>query len=749
MLSRRPWLLLVATLAASTARADEDEEDEHPEYQTVVTSATPLHGSGLPREMFPANVQTVGPAAIAASRSRDLPELLAGELGSVHLNQVQGNPLQADLQYRGFVASPVLGVPQGLSVYLDGVRLNEPFGDALNWDLIPAGALRAVNLMPGSNPLFGLNTLGGAISLASKDGFTSPELHLEGSAGSFGRRGLALELGAHRGPFAGFLAGELFAEHGWRVASSSAASRLFGVLSHLHGPSRVDLSGLVASTRLDGNGPAPVQLLARDRRAVFTYPDRTSNRLLSTTLRAEHLMGSWRVSGTGYLRSSNSDTVNGDQATEPGATFDAALNRTSTRQLGYGATLQTAWVRAFGARHRENHLFAGLSMDLARVRFASASQAATLSPDRQAVPTGMVDPDAAVDLRTFTRNLGIFASDTFSLRRDLFLTVSGRFHHARLTLDDLLADALDGRHAFARFNPAGGLSWQPHPAFGAFAGYSESARAPTPLELSCANPAEPCRLPNGFVSDPPLAQVVARTFEAGVRGRVERGRTAVDYSAAVFRTITSHDLLFVSAGPVTNQGFFDDVGRTRRQGLELGLEGRRALGDRGAALAWSAHYTLLDATFRSSFLARSPNHPRAVDGVLPVPVGARLPSVPRHVASASVTGALRDRLSLTATLVVNGAQRLRGDEANLLSPVGAYALVDLRATWRIWRALSLFGQVRNLLDARYASFGTLGAPGPVLGPDFTDPRFEGPGAPRGFWLGIEVRRSMIPADRSM
>jgi iron complex outermembrane receptor protein len=740
MLSRPLWLLPVALLAA-TARADEDEQEEgeHPEYQTVVVAATPLHGSGLPREMVPANVQTAG-AAIAASRSLDLPELLAGQLGSVHLNQVQGNPLQSDLQYRGFVASPVLGTPQGMSVYLDGVRLNEPFGDALNWDLIPPGALRSLNLMPGSNPLFGLNTLGGALSLASKDGFSSPGARVAASAGSFGRRGLALDLGGHRGPFAAFLAADFLAERGWRVASPSSAARLFGVVSHARGSSRVDLSALAASTRLDGNGPAPVELLARDRRAVFTYPDRTSNRLLMASLRAEHLVGPLRLSGVAYARGGDTVTLNGDQATEPGTGFDAALNRTTTRQLGYGASAQLAWLRSFGARHhRENRLFAGLSLDAARAHFSAASEGATLSADRQALPSGMVDPDSAVALATFTRTIGVFASDTLSLRPDLFLTASGRFNHARLTLDDRLSDALDGRHTFTRFNPAAGLSWQPRPVFGVFAGYSESARAPTPLELSCANPDAPCRLPNGFVSDPPLSQVVARTFEVGVRGRIERSRTFVDYNAAAFRTTTSHDLLFVSAGPVTNQGFFDDVGRTRRQGVELGVEGRRALGDRGSALAWSAHYTWLDASFRSPFVARSPNHPQAVDGALAVPVGARLPSVPRHLANASVTGTLRDRLSLTASLVVNGAQRLRGDEANLLPPVAGYAVVDLRATGRVWRGLSLFARVRNLLDARYASFGTLGDPSPVLGPDVRDPRFEGPGAPRGIWLGVEAR----------
>jgi outer membrane receptor protein involved in Fe transport len=121
--------------------------------ETVVTATTPLHGSRLPRDRVPANVQTVTADAIAARHSLDLADYMLDALGSVSTNQVQQNPLQPDFQYRGFLASPLLGAPQGLSVYIDGVRLNEPFGDTLSWDLIPTEAVRSANLMPGSNPL--------------------------------------------------------------------------------------------------------------------------------------------------------------------------------------------------------------------------------------------------------------------------------------------------------------------------------------------------------------------------------------------------------------------------------------------------------------------------------------------------------------------------------------------------------------------------------------------------------------------
>ncbi|HEX2659365.1 MAG TPA: Plug domain-containing protein, partial [Polyangia bacterium] len=164
-------LALVAAVSFGGTSAAEDGPHEH---ETVITAPAPLHGSRVPRDRVAANVQTVTADALAESQALDLSHYLEERSGSVSVNNVQGNPLQPDLEYRGFVSSPLLGTPQGLSVYLDGVRLNEPFVDTVNWDVIPTGAIRSVNLMPGSNPLFGPNTLGGALSIETKTGFSDP-----------------------------------------------------------------------------------------------------------------------------------------------------------------------------------------------------------------------------------------------------------------------------------------------------------------------------------------------------------------------------------------------------------------------------------------------------------------------------------------------------------------------------------------------------------------------------------------------
>jgi outer membrane receptor protein involved in Fe transport len=758
--------LALALAPSPAARADDNE--------TVVTATTPLHGSGLPREQVPANVQTVTAEQLAAQHSLDLSAYLGQAAGSVHVNDVQGSPLQPDLQYRGFLASPLLGAPQGLSMYLDGVRLNEPFGDTINWDLIPAGAIRSVNVIPGSNPMFGLNTLGGALSIETKTGFSDPGA--EGSLlwGSFGRKLLRADAGAHGERFGVFAAAQVLDEDGWRARSPTQAQQAFVGASYRsqgNQATTADLTLMAANTSLTGNGAAPAQLLALDRRAVFTSPDSTDNQMLMALLRGERpLAAHVRLSGAAYARTTRTRAVNGDQrawaecTAAPGALCstdaagneapvldgagnpvpfssadDAAVNRSDTRQTAFGAAAQLAVDAPIGAL--ANHLFAGASADQGRVRFRAQSTVGTLDDNRVTADLGFLDPTSPVAVDSVVNDLGVYASDTLAVRRDLFVTASARLGVSTLSLRDQLGGDLSGDHAFHRLNPAAGVSYQPRPWLGGYASYSESSRAPTTIELSCASPTAPCRLPNAFVADPPLAQVVARTFEAGVRGALRRpgGAGSVRYDLAAFRTVSDDDILFVSSGAVANQGYFANVGQTRRQGIEAGLSARRRLGPRAGELEVALHYTLLDATFETPFTAPSATHPDAVGGVIDVPAGARIPSIPRHTAKASVGWTSGFGPFAGVNAVAASSQFLRGDEANLLAPVPGYVVVGARLGWQIAPPVAVVLLLSNVLDARYATFGVLGDATDVLGPTFDSPRFLGPGAPRAAWLELDLR----------
>jgi outer membrane receptor protein involved in Fe transport len=295
-------------------------------------------------------------------------------------------------------------------------------------------------------------------------------------------------------------------------------------------------------------------------------------------------------------------------------------------------------------------------------------------------------------------------------------------------LRDRLGETLNGDHTFKRFNPAAGLTIDLGREAATYVSYSEASRVPTPSELSCADPEDPCRLPNAFVADPPLEQVVARTWEGGLRGRT-RG---LNWAAAVFRTANRDDIVFISSGALTNEGHFTNIGDTLRRGLEL-----NAFGTAGEVVRWGAAYTYLRATFDTPLVISSPNHPEAVDGEIRVAAGDSIPSVPRHNLKGDVTFTL-GRTSVGAVLASTSSQHLRGDEANLLAPIEASAVVNLTGSYLVAPNARITARLTNLFGAEYATFGLLGEADEVLGDGFEDPRFVSPGPPRAAWVGIEL-----------
>jgi iron complex outermembrane receptor protein len=752
--------------ASAPASPADPEPDPSESLVIYVTSTTPLHGSRLPKDHVAANIRIISAEDLADHKSLDVSTYMGEALGSVNTNAVQGNPLQSDVQYRGFLASPLLGAPQGLSMYLDGVRLNEPFGDTINWDLIPSNAIRSVNVIPGSNPIFGLNTLGGALSLETKTGFSDQGADGTLLYGSWRRKLVRANAGAHGERFGIFAAAQVLDEDGWRDLSPTRSEHGFVAASYRNAGTTADLSLIGANTGLTGNGPVSEQQLATDRTAFFTAPDRTENRLVMATLRGEHpLSAHLRLSAATYLRTNRTQTANGDQrewtecTQSPGSLcstdddgnevpvadqagmpvpfdddYNAASNRTNTRQTSYGAAAQLAADAPIA--QRENHLFVGADVSQSKIRFRSRTTVGTLDDDRVVSDAGFEDPAAPVAVDSTVTHLGVYATDTFSIRPDLFLTLSGRLNFTQLSLDDQLGDDLSGDHSFFRINPAAGISYQPRLWLGGYVSYSESSRAPTPVELTCASPEDPCRLPNAFVSDPPLAQVVARTVELGLRGVARPSGLRLGYDLAVFRTVNARDILFISSGMVANQGFFANVGDTRRQGIEVDLTARKPIA--ASRIDLGVHYTFLDATFETPFTAPSELHPDADDGVIEVPSGAHLPSVPQHVVKLALDFRSSFGLSAGVSIIGNSSQYLRGDEANLLAPVEGFALVNARVAYRVGSHASVFALVNNVFDARDSTFGVLGDATEVLGPTFDSPRFLGPGAPRAAWVGVDL-----------
>jgi outer membrane receptor protein involved in Fe transport len=788
-----------------------------PAFRVDVVGATPLAGTDLSPEEIPLPVQAANQRDIANSGALDLSDFLNKRLSGVHVNEMQGNPYQPDINYRGYTASPLLGTPQGVSVYMDGVRLNQPFGDVVSWDLIPRIAISEVSLMPGSNPLFGLNTLGGAISLQTKDGHGGNHTELNLSGGSFGRKVAEFEHGGSNSKGLNwYLAGNLFFEDGWRQDSPSNVRQLFGRLGWQNADTSLGLTVSYANNSLIGNGLQEQRLLALNYSSVYTVPDKTANLSPAFNFMARHRVGKVSFSGNVYQRYIRTNTVNGDvnddsldqavyqpsaadinalraagytgfptsgataantpfpfwrciaqalERDEPGEKCNGLLNRTHTGQHNIGFSAQGTWFETRGAWR--NQFTAGTGYERSSIGFQQLTELGYLNPDRSITGVGAFgdgvtggnvdgDPfDTRVNLDGRIHTGSFYATDTLSVKSWSF-TLSGRYNHTTVDNIDRIrptgADSLTGSHTFDRFNPAVGVTYSPIGPVNVYFSYSEGSRAPTSVELGCANPDLPCKLPNAMAGDPPLAQVVAKTFEAGVRSGSE---SKLGWSAGWFRARNSNDILFV-ASTQTGFGYFKNFGQTRRQGLETDLHGQIC------RLSLGGGYTFLDATYQSIETLDGAGNSSNTQGNIQVAPGDRLPLTPRHMLKAYAD--LRATKKLTVDLGLNAISSsiARGNENNLHKPDGVYFLgpgrspgysvMNLGARYQVHPHVQLFVQVNNLLDHHYYTAAQLGSTGltaqgtfiarplPAVGGQFpvVNATFYAPGAPLAAWGGLRL-----------
>jgi outer membrane receptor protein involved in Fe transport len=796
-------------------------------YKLDVVATTPLPGVDLEPDQIPAPVQAATRRDIERSGALNLSDFLNRRLSGVFVNEIQGNPFQPDVNYRGYTASPLLGTPQGLSVYMDGVRLNQPFGDVVSWDLIPRIAIAEIALMPGSNPLFGLNTLGGALSIQTKDGRSQHGTSLELGGGSFGRGTADFEHGGYNSKGLNwYLGSSLFFEDGWRENSPSNVRQFFGKLGWQRTKTTLGLTVAYASNLLTGNGLQEQRLLDRDYASIYTKPDITGNQSPFINLTARHSMTARLIfSANVYYRYIRTNTFNGDinedsldqsvyqpsaaeraalaaagytgvpasGATaantpfpfwrcigqvllrdEPAEKCNGLLNLTHSQQRNYGLSGQMTW---FGApRGHHNQFTVGAAYDGNSVGFQQSSQLGFINPDRSitgvnafsdGVTGGDVDGepfDTRVNLRGRIHTGSVFATDTLSIGVKWSITLSGRFNRSSINNKDLILPeagpgSLTGDHVFDRFNPAVGVTFRPWSRLNAYASYTEGNRAPTSIELGCADPNTPCKLPNALAGDPPLKQVVTRTVEAGLRGGME-GK--LNWNLGWFRADNRQDILFV-ASDQTGFGYFKNFGRTLRQGMKLDIDGQLWRVSLGGS------YNFLDATFQSPELvdgsSNSANDAEAkgLEGLIEIAPGAQIPLIPRHIFKAYADLQATSRFTVNLGLVTMSGVYARGNENNLHQPDGlyylgsgkspGYAVANLGARYQVTRWLQFFAQVNNLFDRKYFTAAQLGPTGftatetfiarPFAAVDGEFPvqhaTFYAPGAPRGAWGGVRIK----------
>lgn len=766
----KPVLLAVLSAYATQVYAESKSLDLG---KVEMIDVTPLKGVGQPLDKIPAGVQVVKEQDLVEQKNLNIADFINQNLVGVNVNEVQNNPFQPNVNFHGFTASPLLGTPQGLSVFVDGVRVNEPFGDVVNWDLIPMNAIQGMSLIPGSNPLFGLNTLGGALSVQTKSGRTNQGGAVEAYAGAWGRRAISAEYGAVStdGAKDFFISGNTFTEDGWRDFSPTDVNQVFAKTGWQNEKTAINVSLTFADNKLVGNGLIPRGFVdGLGYRSILTRPDTTENKMAFINTNWSHYFSDdvqwsgnvfYRVARTktlngdanddydaslvdlnsdgdidaAELASANADCQSGIGSIDPDEACSGALNRSSSRRTGYGLTTQLTFTQdVFGLK---NQFISGMGYDYGKTRFRQTTEYGLINATRGVDGTGSTEQD--VDLSGISKTWSIFATDTMSLNPFWHLTASARYNTTKVENSDKLLPSgpgsLSGNHTFNRLNPAVGINYTPVKEFTAYASYNEGSRAPTAIELGCADPNNPCKLPNAMAGDPPLNQVVTKTFEGGFRGRIT---PVVNWSLGAYRSENHDDIQFIAAG-TTGSGYFNNVGKTKREGLDAGFSG---VLDK---FSWSLGYSFVRATYESSFDIANEVNTSNSGGIIHVKSGDTIPGIPEHQLKLRLGYYINPAWNIGSNILAFSDQYAHGNENNEDSSSNAkvkgYAIVNLDTRYQFSNGWQLFARVNNLFDRRYYSSAMLGehrfntTTGLFTGNESTD-GFYAPGAPRAGWIGV-------------
>ncbi|MGO9391634.1 TonB-dependent receptor [Rhodoblastus sp.] len=784
-MTRISWLSLAGALAAVAASAQHASAQDGgvvvlPDINITTDAPTPAPPVAVPasdagvagspfnftQDLTPSNNTRIDAKEIARTGSPAAADTLQRLVPGVDIQGPTGNMLSPDVVFRGFVSSPVQGTPQGLAVYQNGVRVNEAFGDTMNWDMLPTFAIYSMDMI-SNNPAFGLNALGGAVNIKMKDGFNTQGGRVEFSGGSYGRVQGGVDYGKQVGDFAFYGALEGVHDEGYREFGASTIRRFYGDLGYRANGNEVHLTAGLSDNLFGASGSAPVQLLQQDWSNVYTTPQTIHTQIGQIALSGNFsLSPTWSLTANSYVRryvehivdgnptnvqpcddptqlcfndtTTPANGLNGQQLPNtfpPGAVL-GEIDRSSILTTSAGTSAQLSNTDTlFGFK---NHVTFGASFDYGSTNYSATAELGTVAPNYVVLgsgtylgPSGNPVSDGPVNVVSLNRYLGIYALDALDLTDKLTLSAGARFNLASISLFDQLGGNATGNSEYTHVNPVVGLTYKITPDLLVYGSFAESNRAPTPLELGCANPQQPCILASFLVADPPLQQVIAQTFEAGFRGQqvLANDLGALGWKAGVYRTLSTNDILNIPDPFQQGFGYFANVGDTLRQGFEAQLNYRKG------PFTIRATYAYIDATFRN-YLTLGSNSPSAdANGNIFVVPGDQLPLIPRQHGKVSLDWDIDSKTRVGADILVVGPQRFVGDESNQQPLLPGYATVSLNGAYKVTHDLEVFAIANNILNHRYYTYGTY-FDTTALFQAFTNPQSVVPAQPLSVYAGL-------------
>lgn len=671
---------------------------------SIAPTAAPQVGSGIP-----ARISTETGEQVDAWEPALLPDALASQPG-VSMYDDLGSPFKMNLSTRGFSVGPTVGLPPGVSVFVDGVRQNEPDAQEVNFDLLPLDQVQRVELLNATASLLGPNSLGGAINLITRRGQGPPGGELELSGGSFGAVSGEGSLDGRTGRGLGYYAaGGYDRRDGWRQGTGSRSYRGFVNLDRLEEDRGIRVQAYGAKSRAEEAGSLPESIFRRDPQTNFTTGDFEDLNLEQLAVSGYLPVLGGQTGSTVYFRRSDAERFNVNQAPEPNA-------RSFTTNYTLGGNVD--WRRPVDLGGRRLSLRGGLDGTMNRVYVKIHEEPVDGSPPRLTTSARSPSTDVAAYL------LGELEVGPATL------SAGARFDYVRIPFHDRLDPANDTTSSYKSLSPRGGISVELGEGFSTYGSVGLSFRAPAILELACASPDAACPLPFALGEDPPLDPVRAATYEVG--GRWIHGPVSAD--ASLYWTEVRNEIFFVSSERSPVQGYFTNLARTRRQGIELSVRWQPA-GE------WSlyANYALTRATFQSAaelFSIRASQEVAGspLAGPNDVRPGDRLPLVPLHQLKVGGQAALPAGFEGGLDARFIGTQWLRGDEGNETRPLSSYFVANVRLGYRFgpWEAEAV---VSNVLGSDAAIFGTFN----VNGRTGRLERFLTPQAPRS--LKVVLRRA--------
>jgi outer membrane receptor protein involved in Fe transport len=746
-----PIALASAQLIMSVAQAD-DVVGTLPTVEVVGVS--PVASFNIPLNQYPGNIQVLRENDIESQKSSSFSELLGRSAASVNLNEIQGNPFQLDLNYRGQRLSSVLGSAQGISAYLDGVRINEAFGDVISWDMLPESAISTITMIPGSNPMYGMNTLSGALVMTTKNGLTHEGNEVELTAGSFGRQRADVGVGRNLGNgYHAYAAATTFKEDGWREKSDSKLTNAFIKFGRDTEKTSWNVSVMGGTSDLKGNGLAPHDMYTTNYRQGYTFYDITENKSQQISFNGAHkLSNEEKISITSWYRHAKRQGNNGDvneayrelletvnchsNPNTSGCDDTAVINRNTSIQKTYGMTFQ--WDKQLGA----HKLLSGVTLQQSRTRYQQYEGETSFDENRVALPASIFTEQA--DHKGKVTQYGLYLGDVITPRDGTLLSGALRYDFARVN-NKLKNDGgvdQDETFTYRKLNPSFGFSQAINKRAIIFSNWSQGMRVPTAFELGCADENNPCRVPTGLQDDPYLKPVISQTTEIGVRF-MPTEKTRI--TTALFHNVNKDDITFIRVNGSQAAGIFANKGNTSRDGIELTARHRESRWEAGAS------YTYLKARYKSNIELPS------LEGHVDVTPGTRIAGLPEHFFKFAAMYRLTPQVRIGGDMQIFGSQVVAGNEtksspevqangdaenASGVNKLAGYGILNLNANYEYVKGLNFFVRVNNVFDKKYASYATLGYnmfPGGNFATDGDDVKgsvFYAPGAPRAVFGGV-------------